>query len=54
MTKLPTFVAVAALVLAIAGCAGDQAQQKSGDAAAAPSSSSDSSSHLMVPIRFME
>lgn len=54
MTKSLTFVALAALMLAIVGCVGNQPQQKPGDAVVAPSSSSDSSSHLMVPIRFME
>lgn len=54
MTKSLTFVALAALMLAIAGCAGDPPQQQSGNAVVAQSSGSDSSSHLMVPIRFME
>lgn len=57
MTKSRTFVVLAALLLAVAGCTGNPPQQTSGltssEIAVAPSSDG-AYSPLMVPIRFLE
>lgn len=52
MTKSLTVAALAAFMLAIAGCAGDPPQQKSSDALAAPSDNTGLYGHWMVPISF--
>ncbi len=54
MTKSLTFVVLAALMLAVVGCAGDPPQQKSGEALVTPSDSGPIYGPWVVPIRFMD
>lgn len=54
MTKSLTFVVLASLILAAAGCASGPLQQKSADAVVTPSDTGSVDGHWMVPISFVE